>query len=611
MGEQPDDARVGTQFGRYEIRALLGQAGVGQLYEAIDAANDRMVALRLLPPNLDRQRFFGELRIVAGLTEPHIIPLLDWGEIDGVHYAATRLVPGETLRSLVATFGPIDPARAVAIIEQVAAALDAAHAERLIHRDVKPENILVAGDGVAYLLGFGFADPALTAPGPTAGAYAYMAPERFDDEPLTNRVDVYSLACVLTEILTGDSPLPGATTVGQVIKAHLTAAPPKPSLLRPHVISPRFDAVIARGMAKNPQHRFATAGDLARAARDALEAAQDDSPTMVRRASDPVPQHVRDRLSDSVPDLGFYPAEFTGPAWRSWKLVWLAIGLAVLLVLAAAGIVVWRVASSGSADQPSGSTTAAPTTYRPTVLPFTGLTGPEGVAVDAAGSVYVTNIDNDRVMKLAAGSTSQTVLPFTSLKEPYGLAVDTDGGVYVADTDNDRVMKLAAGSTNQTMLPFTGLTRPQGLAVDAANGVYVADTPNNRVVKLAAGSPGQTVLPFTDLERPKGVAVDSAGSVYVADTGNNRVLKLAAGSSGQTVLPFTGLKDPSGLAADAAGDIYLTDGSRIVRLTAGSTKQTVLPVTDLGYTRGVAVGADGDVYVTDYGNDQVVQLVAS
>ncbi|MGH3525616.1 MAG: hypothetical protein ACRDU4_22990, partial [Mycobacterium sp.] len=87
MGEQPDDARVGTQFGRYEIRALLGQAGVGQLYEAIDAANDRMVALRLLPPNLDRQRFFGELRIVAGLTEPHIIPLLDWGEIDGVHYA--------------------------------------------------------------------------------------------------------------------------------------------------------------------------------------------------------------------------------------------------------------------------------------------------------------------------------------------------------------------------------------------------------------------------------------------------------------------------------------------------------------------------------------------
>lgn len=607
MGQQPDDPRVGTHFGRYRIRAPRGQVGMGQVYEAVDTANDRTIALTLLPPTLDRQRFIRELRILAGLTEPHVMPIHDWGELDGVCFVATPLIPGETLRSMLAPFGPISPARAVAIIEQVAAALDAAHANQLIHRDVKPENILVADDGTAYLLGFGIADPALTAPGPTAGSYSYMAPERFDNRMLTNRADVYSLACVLTEIMTGDSPFPGATTVSQAIKAHLTEAPPQPSLMRPQAIPARFDAVIARGMAKHPQHRFATAGDLARAARDALSAANADAATMIRRVSDPRPARVR--RPDPAPEATATPTWLTEPAERHSKLLPLVIGAAVLLLIVA-GIAAWRLTSSGNADrsQQSGSAQSAPSTYRPTVLPFSGLTGPEGVAVDASGNVYVTNIDNERVMKLSAGSTHQTVLPFTNLKEPYGLAVDTDGSVYIADTDNDRVVKLPAGSEDQTVLSFTGLKRPQGLAVDGSGNVYVADTGNNRVLKLAAGSPAQTELPFSDLERPKGVAVDGSGNVYVADTGNNRVLKLAPGAAGQTVMSFTSLKDPSGLAADAAGSVYVTDGSRLVRMTAGSTKQTVLPVTDLGYTRGVAVDASGNVYVTDYGNDQVVKL---
>lgn len=618
MGEQPDSARVGTQFGPYEIRALNCHTGVGPLYEAFftteDTAKDRMVGLTLLPQTVDRQRFFQELPIVAKLPERHVIPLHDWGEIDSVCYVATRWVSGETLRSLVSTFGPIDPERAVAIVEQVAAALDAAHAQRLIHRDVKPENIFVTGDGVAYLFGFGIADPALNPPGPTAGSYAYMAPERFDNEPLTNRGDVYSLACVLSEILTGDSPFPGATTVGQVIKAHLTAPPPKPSLLRPHVVPPALDAVVARGMAKNPQQRFATAGDLARAARDALAGPDSDARTMLRRANDlnrivarrRIPQPVPDQVSD----LDFYPDEFSAaPSWqRSW-LVPLAVGLLVLLVVIAAGIVVWRVASGPTTQSSSAQT--APSAYRATVLPFTGLTGPEGVAVDRAGNVYVSNVENDRVMKLTTGSTRQSVLPFIGLKEPYGLAVDNDGNVYVGDTDNDRVVKLAPNSTSQTVLPFTGLKRPEGLAVDASGSVYVIDTGNDRVVKLAAGSTSQTVLSFSDLERPKGVAVDASGSVYVADTGNNRVVKLAAGSSSQTVLPFTGLKDPSGLATDASNSLYVTDGGRVVRLTAGANKQVVLQVPELSYTEGVAVDGSGNLYVTDYGNDQVVKLVAS
>lgn len=618
MGQQPDQARVGTQFGRYQIGALRGQAGLGHAYEAFDTVGNRAVELTLLPPALDRQRFVAEMHIASRLTEPHLIPLHDWGEVDNVCYVATRRIPGQTLQSLVTTFGPLDPPRAVAIIEQIAAALDAAHADRLIHRNVKPQNILVADDGTAYLLGLGSTDPDLDAAGPTADSYACTAPERFDNRPPTNRADIYSLACVLAEMLTGTSAFPRAATVGQMIRAHLTSAPPKPSLLRPHVISPRFDAVIARGMAKNPQHRFATAGDLARAARDAASASSHDAPTMVRRRGElgeliARRRRPRGRIPDPATEMlpyQDYPDDPAPSAWWRPTLMPLAIALAVL-VLTAVGIIVWRVAASGDADQ-HAQTSARPTpsAYRPEVLPFTGLTGPEGVAVDTSGGVYVSNIDNDRVMKLPAGSTKQTVLPFANLKEPYGLAVGSDGSVYVADTDDDEVVKLAPGSTSQAVLPFSGLNRPQGLAVDASGNVYVADTGNNRVLKLEAGSTSQTVLPFDGLERPKGVAVDGSGAVYVADTGNNRVLQLAAGSTNETVLPFTGLKDPSGLAADGAGTVYVTDGSRVVSLPAGSNKQTVLPVANLSYTRGVAVDSAGNVYVTDYGNDQVVKLVA-
>jgi serine/threonine-protein kinase len=631
MGEPSPDERVGTRFGRYQIRAAIGQTGVGPSYEATDTTDDRTVRLILLPHNVDRQRFARELPIAARLAEPHVVPIHDWGETVGVCYIATPLIVGQTLRSLLTTFGPLTPERAVAIIEQVAQALEAARGQRLIHRDVRPDNILVTDDDAAYLLGFGVADPELSAPRPTAGTYAYTAPERYDNQPPSSRADVYSLACVLSELLTGERPFPAAVTVGQVIKAHLTAAPPKPSLLRPQAISPRFDAVIARGMAKDQRHRFATASDLARAAREAVSAQTlGDQPTMVGRASDLAAMAARrrppDRPAEQVPDLDSYPDsyadsypdfyadsypdEFAAPAWPRSKLLPLAIAAVVVLVLTAIGIVVWRL-SSNTAAQPSGSTKPAPTAYRKTVLPFTGLTGPEGVAVDSAGSVYVSNVENDRVVKLAAGATTQTVLPFTSLKEPYGLAVDKDASVYVGDTDNDRVVKLPAGAGIQTVLPFTGLNRPEGLAVDASGSVYVVDTGNDRVVKLPAGSTSQTVLPFADLERPKGVAVDKEGSVYVADTGNNRVLKLAAGDTSQTVLPFTGLKDPSGLAVDASDSLYVTDGSRVLRLTAGATKQVVLQVPDLSYTEGVAVDKDGSIYVTDYGNDQVVKLVAS
>jgi serine/threonine protein kinase, bacterial len=282
------------------------------------------------------------------------------------------------------------------------------------------------------------------------------------------------------------------------------------------------------------------------------------------------------------------------PSWRRrWQLVTGAAVILIAAILALAGyllrppspasqpLTAEPAAPSGQPAPPTGRTvaptpvvgqTVAPATAAgQTQLPFAGLTGASGLAVNGAGDVYVADAGNGRVLELAVGSSSPTTMSFTGLGNPSGVAVDAAGDVYVTNTANNRVLKLAAGSTSTTELPFTDLTGPRGVATDTAGDVYVSGGTNNRVLKLAAGSSNTTEPPFTGLSNPGGLAADGAGDVYVADTGNNRVLKLAAGAATPTVLPVTGLSNPAGVAVDGAGDVYVADtgNNRVLRLAAG------------------------------------------
>ncbi|MDQ1487269.1 MAG: serine/threonine kinase PknH, partial [Actinomycetota bacterium] len=276
-------SRVGTMFGPYRLLRLLGKGGMGEVYEAEDTVKDRTVALKVLPEGVShdpvfRKRLQREAHNAGRLQEPHVVPIHDYGEIDGILYVDMRMIVGSDLRKVLKTYGPMAPARAVAIVRQIASALDAAHEAGVMHRDVKPENILINREDFAYLVDFGIANAAgdekMTQLGTAVGTYAYMAPERFTNGEVNYRADVYALACVLHECLTGSQPFTG-DSVSVLITAHMMQPVPKPSTERPGIPA-GLDEVVARGMAKNPDDRYSSAGDLATAATDALTARDQD-----------------------------------------------------------------------------------------------------------------------------------------------------------------------------------------------------------------------------------------------------------------------------------------------------------------------------------------------
>ncbi|MUL48766.1 protein kinase [Mycobacterium sp. CBMA293] len=585
------DSNPAGEFGRYELLSLLGAGGMGQVWRARDLQTNRVVALKVLPENSaddaePRERFRRECQAVAQLTEPHVIPIHDFGDIDGRLYLNMRLVDGIDLRTLIKQDGTLSPRRAVAIIAQVAGALQAAHDVGLVHRDVKPSNILVCANDFAYLIDFGIAhaseDKTLTRAGQTIGTAAYMAPEAIGAAVKAHsQVDVYALACVLHECLTGSPPFTSEMGVQGLIAHHLYTPPPKPSATNSDV-PVAFDAIIAKGMAKNPDDRYQTVQQLAASCRAAVGDSDVAADMAVTR-----PVH-RIRLSRK----------------------------AIMAIGAAGAVAVVAVAAVLVANRPSSDKgrTAAPAVGQgyssQTALPFPDVRLATGVAVDAAGTAYVTDVGTDLVLRLAVGAETPTVLPFTGLKNPRDVAVDAGGNVYVADSSNDRVLRLAAGAPAAIPLPFSGLNDPRGVAVDAAGDVFVTDRGNDRVLRLAAGAPAAIPLPLNGLNDPRGVAVDAAGDVDVTDTGNNRVLRLAAGAPAATALPFSGLNDPQGLAVDTHGSVYVTDrgNAGVLRLQPGAAAATPLPFSGLNDPQGVSVDAAGDVYVTDVGKAPVVKL---
>ncbi len=280
---------IGSVFAGYRIEALAGEGGMGRVYRATQMVLNRPVALKLIVPELAgdsdfRARFERESHLSASIDHPNVIPVYEAGEADGRLFIAMRWVEGTDLRSLIMREGRLDPARAVAIVSQIGEALDAAHSGGLVHRDVKPANVMLTathGPEHAYLTDFGLTKKtasatALTRTGHFVGTPDYMPPEQIKGERADARADVYALGCLLFHALTGRPPYDRDNEVAKMY-AQIHDPPPSAAEVAPGT-PPDLDPVIARALAKDADQRYPSAGDLGRAARAALTGTDPSQP---------------------------------------------------------------------------------------------------------------------------------------------------------------------------------------------------------------------------------------------------------------------------------------------------------------------------------------------
>jgi serine/threonine-protein kinase len=385
-----------SRLGNFRLERELGRGGMGIVYLAEETNLGRWVALKVIAPDLAgdpefRARFEREARIAAGLDHPNVVPLFAAGEIEGQFYLSMRYVEGTDLKALLRERGRLDYPEAASIVGQVGSALDAAHARGLVHRDVKPGNILLGsgGDGGfhAYLTDFGITKDAsdqtvgLTQTGQWVGTVDYISPEQVSGRPIDARSDVYSLGCVLYQSLTGHAPYQGP----DVHKVYAHMSEPPPALDGPAApLGPAFDPVIQRAMAKDPDERYPSAGDLGRAAQSgakgelnqvpertvaAGDAATGIAPTVAATPAAPTEMAATQQLPPdqatparqpvySEPPTAPQPA---APPARSRRGLWAAVAVgAVILIAAVAALAVVALnkdsgGSSGSSSSSSNS----------------------------------------------------------------------------------------------------------------------------------------------------------------------------------------------------------------------------------------------------------------
>ena len=469
----------GAELGGYRIEQQIGQGGMGIVYRVTNVALGRVYALKVLAPELGedeqfRQRFQREMQIAASIDHPNVVGIHYAGEQDGFLFLAMDYVHGEDLRQLILRDGALDPSRAVAILTQVGFALDAAHAKGLVHRDIKPGNMLLTirdGEERAYLTDFGLAKRSstlaeLTVAGSIVGTADYMAPEQVSGEPSDARTDVYALGCVFFQMLTGKVPYERETTLATMF-AHVNDPPPalEPPLLDEY---PEFTPVVQQAMAKKPADRYLSAGDLARDAAAALHGARykgapsmvatgDARPSIAQAATgspgdaapaasagiasgggatgvSPEPS-VDDRRTGATPPPGggapggpAAPGESQGGG-RLRRYWWAIAGLVV--VVAAAVVAVILLTPSGSSSSPGQLFEAV---LRP--VPDNNVTGSGTAAVTLHGDVATITVDTTGLLNGASHpmhlhAFGEGICPPASAARRYNghLAISTTDGL--------------------------------------------------------------------------------------------------------------------------------------------------------------------------------------
>jgi hypothetical protein len=354
---------VGDHIGQHRIDAVAGRGGMGLVYRAWDDRLQRTIAIKVIAPNVAsdptfRARFEQESLLAAQIEHPNVIPVYEVGEHQGSLFIVMRFVDGVDLRELLRRSGRLEPRAAAAIVVQIAAALDAAHSRGLVHRDVKPGNVMVtgkAGSEHVYLTDFGITKRiaqtgGLTATGALVGTLDYIAPEQLLGHPVDARSDVYALGCLLYELLTGSVPFSRDTDTARIL-AHVNDVPTPASTLAP-ALPPELDSVLAKAMAKDPDERYPSAGDLGHAAVAGAEGRTYAEPT---RSVAVGPAAAADALTTAAA-----PSESVAPSERrtEHRVRWGLTGAVAIVAVAGAVLAIALSGGSGTATANSPATVA-------------------------------------------------------------------------------------------------------------------------------------------------------------------------------------------------------------------------------------------------------------
>jgi streptogramin lyase len=596
-----DDLAIGSELAGYRIDALIARGGMGVVYRATHLGLERPVALKVIARELSdrdgfRERFLRESRLAARLDHPSVVPIFDSREVDGELIVAMRLVAGGDLRKLIDREGPLAPERALALLGQVADALDAAHAAGIVHRDVKPHNVLVEGER-AFLSDFGLAKAVdETGTGSSAsvvGTAAYMSPEQWRGGSVGPAADVYSLGCVLYEALTGVAPF---------ARKEADTEPEVPA---------GIEEVIERAVAKGPGDRYPSAGALIAAARE--RGGSDVRPTRVLSAGD------EERTTVPLRPRGFA----IGPL-RGWRLQWAgaavalvagAIALAVLLLggggvevsspvavgtpplrIAASGDQVWvtsqRDGTLTELDPKSGDVVGRPHELEP---------GISGVAVGGKW-VWVTNPRRGLLLRVDPGEGR--VLERINVGGAPGAIALGGNRVWVADEKGGGVTGVTAESGRVFRRGLPPHAAPLRLAT-GAGGLWVssATTGNVRRIDLSSLAVG-TPIPVG--RGPAGITV-AHGFVWVANSRSGTVARVDP-SIQQVRETIEVGERPGGIDAGTS-TVWVASAAEgtVTRIDAASGKREGDPIGVGPEPGAVAIGGDA-VWVVNNGDGTVTHI---
>ncbi len=587
---------LGTVLGGCRIDEVVGRGGMGVVYRARQLDLDRDVALKVIAPELvedpqTRRRFISEARAAGAVEHPNVVPVHGVGVAEGRAYLVMRYVAGDDLRALVRRSGPLAPARAATIAVQLGDALDAIHHAGYVHRDVKPQNVMVDAAGHVYLSDFGLAKHTIASAGPTrsqqwVGTLDYVAPEQIRGERVDARADVYALGGVLFFMLCGRVPFERDDDHAK-LWAHLADAPPRPSGFRPELPS-ELDAVVLRALAKDPAERYPSAGDVGRAARSAAGASGDTAPERMVARGDAAPTTVAPR-----PQLP--------PAPRGRRRQAVAAAAVLLLVAAAAAFVLLSGSSRdgaprGARGTPEARAGAPPTEQAATVrvgseLKHVGFRPRDLVVVD--GRVWVISSSRDNITSIDVESGRPAPPHPLVGKGAASIARDGDA-VWVASRGRRAVLRISA-RTGHVIRHITTAERPIRVAA-GPSGLWVAEraTPGGpaTVVRYERDGSGQP----TQWEFPTGIAAIEVGGGYlwVAPASTKRLMRIAPGAAE----PEHGawLAAPATALAYGAGRVWasLKEADSVARIDP-RTQQA--PTQPTGRQPGQLALAGGRVFV--------------